>query len=73
MFPLWAAMSMCASLAIAGCYEPGVGKDELDDAVQAPVDLFSDGGGPTPTDGRPAIYAPGGAIEAPGARYRAGG
>ena len=37
MFPLWAAMSMCASLAIAGCYEPGVGKDELDDAVQAPV------------------------------------
>ncbi|MEI2747932.1 MAG: DUF2271 domain-containing protein [Ferruginibacter sp.] len=64
MFRLWAAMSMCACLAIAGCYEPGVGKDELDDAVQAPVDLFSDGGSVTPTDGRPPIDAPGGSIDA---------
>ncbi len=52
MFRLSAAMSMCVGLAIAGCYDPGVGKDELDDAVQAPVELFADGGA-GPSDGRP--------------------
>ncbi|MBK9033260.1 MAG: hypothetical protein IPL61_18640 [Myxococcales bacterium] len=51
MFPLRAALSIAAALAIAGCYEPGVGRDDLQDALAAPVDLFDDGGTVVPRDG----------------------
>ncbi|MBK9033911.1 MAG: DUF2271 domain-containing protein [Myxococcales bacterium] len=44
-------MSIAAALAFAGCYEPGVGRDDLQDALAAPVDLFDDGGTVVPRDG----------------------
>ena len=38
------------SIALAGCYQPGVDKDELRDALEPPVELFDDGGTPLPID-----------------------
>ena len=43
---------MCTAILLAACYDPAVDKNELQDAIQPPVDLFSDGGTVTPpTDG----------------------
>lgn len=51
MFSLRRALSTCLALAVAGCYEPAVDKDELGDALQPPTGLFSDGGTGPGTDG----------------------
>ena len=69
MFAVPLAMSMFASLAIAGCYQPSVGRDDLQDSLGPPTDLFDgDGGRPVdaavPSDGRPPIDAPGGGPDA---------
>lgn len=44
IFAAAAVMSIVAGLTLVGCYQPGVGSDELRDALEAPVELFGDGG-----------------------------
>lgn len=57
-------MSIGAALTLVGCYEPGVDRDTLRDALEPPIGLFDDGG--VATDARPTDGGGGAVDAAPG-------
>ena len=58
-----AVLSIASALTLVGCYQPGVDRDELRDALEAPTDLFGDGGVVIPPRDA-GVDGPGAAVDA---------
>ncbi len=57
-------LSIASALTLVGCYQPGVDRDELRDALEAPTDLFDDGGTVIPPRDARVIDGPSAAVDA---------